>query len=57
MNRTLRERIFGPGALYEGGAPVPLRVLVAKWVVRRLYRVAHRLTMWGHRQAPGWEKP
>ncbi len=47
--KTLRERIFGPGAIYEGGGNVPVSVLLATWLAFRLEKGAHHLRMWGHR--------
>ncbi len=55
-SKTRRERLFGPGAYYEGGGTVPLRVLAATWLAFRLERGAHCLRMWGHSQEPKRKK-
>ncbi len=51
---TLRERIFGPGAYYEGGAAVPVPILAATWLAFRLDRCAWHLRQWGRGTPDSW---
>ena len=44
--KTLRERIFGSGAYYEGGGAVPVRFLLATWLAFRLEKGAWHLRVW-----------
>ena len=52
--KTLRERILGSGAYYEGGTAVPLLIMGATWLAFRLDHCAHYLRIWGRRRHDSW---